>query len=199
MEELMAAYSERYEHALSFAARAHRQQVRKVGDVPYIAHLVHVSVMLIRYGFSEDVAIAGLLHDAVEDQDVSLDRIEADFGPVVAEMVAALTEVKRDGGVQRPWEVRKQEALDKIRKASLEAVAVKAADCLHSTRSLIFELRHRGPSIWPNFSRGPGLSLWYYRSVAEIVRERLGPHPLADELEGAVDELERAIAGAGPH
>lgn len=193
----MTAYSERYEMALSLAARAHREQVRKAGDVPYIVHLVHVSVMLIRYGFSEDVAIAGLLHDAVEDQDVLLAHIEADFGPAVAEMVAALTEVKRDGNVQRPWEVRKQEALGKIRRASLEAVAVKAADCLHSTRSLISGLRKQGPSIWTSFSRGPGSSLWYYRSVAEIVRERLGPHPLADELEGAVEELEEAIAEAG--
>lgn len=194
----MTAYSERYEKALSFAARAHRKQVQKAGDVPYIVHLVHVSVMLIRVGFSEDVAIAGLLHDAVEDQDVPLDRIEADFGPAVAEMVAALTEVKRDGGVQRPWEVRKQEALDRIRQAGLEAVAVKAADSLHSTRSLISELRQQGPSVWTNFSRGPGPSLWYYRSVAEIVCERLGPHPLAVELEGAVEELERAIAGRPP-
>ncbi len=190
----MAAYSERYEAALTLAVRAHRDQVRKGGDVPYIVHLVHVSVILLRHGFSEDVAIAGLLHDAVEDQGVPLTRIKAGFGPAVAEMVSTLTERKREAGVERPWEVRKQEMLDQIRRASLEAVAVKAADTLHSARSLAFGLRREGPSIWSNFSRGPGPSLWYCQSVAAIVRERLGLHPLAQELSDAVEDLERAIA-----
>ena len=100
----MQAYSERYEAALTLAARAHRTQLRKVGDVPYIVHPVHVSAILLRHGFSEDVVIAGLLHDVIEDQDVSLERIEADFGPAIAEIVAALTERKKEAGVDRPWD-----------------------------------------------------------------------------------------------
>jgi len=193
----MAAYSERYDAALTFAARAHRNQMRKAGDVPYIVHLVHVSVILLRYGFSEDVTIGGLLHDAVEDQNVPLAHIKASFGPAVAEMVAALTERKRDGTLERPWEDRKQEMLDQLRRASLDAVAVKAADTLHNTRSVALCLRRSGPSIWGNFKRGPGPSLWYYRSVAAIVHERLGVHPLADELDAAVGDLAQAIAETG--
>jgi (p)ppGpp synthase/HD superfamily hydrolase len=193
----MEAYSQRYGAALILAARAHRTQARKVGDVPYIVHPVHVSIILLRHGFSEDAAIAGLLHDVVEDQDIPLDHIEADFGPAVAEMVAALTEQKQDSGVERPWEDRKQGLLDQIRRARLDAVAVKAADTLHSTRSLAHALRNEGPSIWRNFSRGPGPSLWFYQSVAAIVRERLEGHPLADELGQAVKDLERAIAETG--
>jgi (p)ppGpp synthase/HD superfamily hydrolase len=104
----MTAYSDRYQAALILAAHAHRTQERKGSDVPYIVHPVQVSVILLRHGFAEDVAIAGLLHDVVEDQDVPLARIEADFGPEVAEMVAALTERKREGDVQRPWEARKR-------------------------------------------------------------------------------------------
>ena len=150
-------------------------------------------MILLRHGFAEDVVIAGLLHDIVEDQDVTLAEIETDFGPSVAEMVAALTEQKQAAGVDRPWVARKRELLNQLRQASLGAVAVKAADTLHSTRSLTSDLHREGASIWSNFSRGPGPSLWYCQSVAAIVRARLGAHPVADELDAAVQGLERAI------
>jgi (p)ppGpp synthase/HD superfamily hydrolase len=190
----MEAYSERYEAGLALAARMHRQQMRKGTDVPYIVHPVHVSVILIRHGFGEDLAIAGLLHDAVEDQDLALEVIESGFGPQVAAMVAALTERKREGDVLRPWEARKREALHQLRRAGPDAVAVKAADTLHTVRGLVTGLADEGPAIWDRFSRGADQSLWYYESVAEIVRERLAEHPLADELDRAVDALEEAIA-----
>jgi (p)ppGpp synthase/HD superfamily hydrolase len=190
----MEAYSERYDAALVLAARAHRTQTRKGTDIPYLVHPVHVSLILVRYGFGEDVTIAGLLHDVVEDQDVPLADIEAAFGPEVATMVAALTEQKKEAGVPRPWETRKKEALAQLRQASLDAVAVKAADALHSTRSMARDLRREGSPMWRNFTRGPLETLWYYQRVGEIVGRRLGSHPLAAELLTAVDDLRQAIA-----
>ena len=187
----MEGYSERYEAALALAASAHLGQARKAGGEPYIVHVVHVSVILLRHGFSEDVAIAGLLHDVVEDQEVPLAEIEAGFGPAVAEMVAALTERKRENGRERPWEDRKREALAHLEQASREAVAVKAADTLHNARSLALALHRDGPSPWRHFKRGPAETLWYYRSVADLVRQRLGAHPLAAELEAAIASLEQ--------
>jgi (p)ppGpp synthase/HD superfamily hydrolase len=191
----MAVYSERYNTALVLAARAHRDQNRKGSDIPYIVHPVYVSVLLIQHGFPEDIAIAGLLHDVVEDQDVPLADIESGFGLRVAEMVAALTERKSDGDAARPWEVRKKEALDQLRRASSGAVAVKAADVLCNARAIALDLELQGSSIWRRFSRGPDQSIWYYNSVAEIVRERLGRHPLVDELEAAIAHLEQTVAG----
>lgn len=193
----MAAYSARYEAALRLAARAHRAQTRKGSDIPYVTHPVHVSVILIRYGFPEDVALAGLLHDVVEDQDVPLMCIEADFGPAVAEMVASLSERKREGGLARPWQVRKQEALEQMRTASPEAVAVKAADVLHNARALACDLREAGPQVWEAFSRGPEETLWYYRAALALARERLGCHPLVDDAEDAVNALESEIRASG--
>jgi (p)ppGpp synthase/HD superfamily hydrolase len=190
----MDSYSQRYEAALSLAASAHRRQLRKGTDVPYIIHPVHVSVILIRHGFDEEVAIAGLLHDVVEDQDVPLQQIEAQFGPAVAEMVAALTERKRVGGTERPWEVRKREALEQIRHASRGAVAIKAADALHATRTLAADLRRKGATVWAPFHRGPDQSSWYYHQIAEIAGQRLEGHPLTDELNRAVADFDAAIA-----
>jgi (p)ppGpp synthase/HD superfamily hydrolase len=190
----MKAFSERYEAALALAAGAHQGQTRKAGGEPYIVHVVHVSVILLRHGFSEDVAIAGLLHDVVEDQDVPLAQIKAGFGPAVAEMVAALTERKQEDGQERPWEDRKREALAHLATASPEAVTVKAADTLHNARSLALALRRQGTSIWRHFKRGPEETLWYYWSVADLVRQRLGPHPLEAELEAAIVALEGTCA-----
>jgi (p)ppGpp synthase/HD superfamily hydrolase len=193
----MKAYSDRYEAALVLAAQAHRDQVRKVGNVPYITHVVHVSAILSRYGYPEEIVLAALLHDVVEDSDIPLGRIETDFGPMVAEIVGALSERKLEGSVKRPWEERKAEMLDQLRQASIEAVTVKAADTLHSTRTLAADLRREGRSVWRNFSRGPGPSLQYYQSVAALVRERLGEHPLADELQESIKALAQAVTDTG--
>ena len=177
------------------AILAHDGQMRASGE-PYVVHCVEVARMLAELGLDYHTVAAGLLHDVVEDQDVPLADIEARFGPAVAEMVAALTERKREGDVERPWEIRKREALDRLCRASLEAVAVKAADVLHNAHSVALVLRREGRGIWRRFSRGPEETLWYYRSVAQIVRERLGEHPLAKELDGAIDHLEQTVASA---
>ena len=193
----MPAYSERYDEALALAARAHRHQTRKGSDVPYLVHPVHVSVILLRHGFPGDVAIAGLLHDVVEDQGIPLSDIEAGFGHAVANMVAVLTERKRENGIERTWVTRKQEALDQLKEAGPDAVAVKAADLLHNTRTLARQLHRQGPSAWSHYSRGPDDSLWYARSVASIVRDLLGAHALVDELDNAINHLQHIIAGTG--
>ena len=185
----MSAYSERFETALALAARAHQSQVRKVDGRPYVTHVVHVATILLRYGFPEDVIVAGLLHDVVEDQDVLIEAIEAEFGPAVSEMVDALTERKVENGEMRPWEDRKKESLVRLSTASDNAVAVKAADVLHNVRSVTEALQREGPTVWNRFRRGPEQSLWYYGRVVAIVQARLGAHPLAVELEDAVHTL----------
>jgi (p)ppGpp synthase/HD superfamily hydrolase len=191
----MHAFSPRYDDALILAARAHRPQSRKGSDIPYIVHPVHVSVILLRYGFAEDLVIAGLLHDVVEDQDVTLEQIEAQFGAQVAEVVAAVTEQKEDEtGQPRPWEDRKREALAHLREASPEILAVKAADVIHNTRTLADQVWQQGPAIWAYYHRGADESLWYYRSMATIAGDRLGAHPIVDELGRAVQDLELAVA-----
>jgi (p)ppGpp synthase/HD superfamily hydrolase len=187
-------YSERYEQALRVAATAHRHQNRKAGDLPYITHVVHVSVILLHYGFPTDVAIAGLLHDVVEDQGYELSQIGDRFGERVAEIVAAVSERKTDAqGAKRPWDVRKREAVAHMRRASLEAVAVKAADALHNARCIALDVRRDGPTAWQRFNRGPGPQLDYYRQVVEVARERLQGHPLVDELADGVEDLTRAV------
>jgi (p)ppGpp synthase/HD superfamily hydrolase len=183
-------YSDLYEQALRVAAGAHVDQRRKGKEIPYITHPVQVSIILLHYDFPMEAVIAGLLHDVVEDQSYELTQIEEDFGPLTAEIVDALSERKRnEQGKKRPWETRKQEALEKIRQSSQEAVAVKVADTLHNTRCFILDFQHEGAELWENFSRGVEAQLDYYNKVLDVARERLGAHLLVDELAEALAEL----------
>ncbi|HNP71999.1 MAG TPA: HD domain-containing protein [Kouleothrix sp.] len=194
----MPAYSQRYDAALALAARAHRAQLRKGTDLPYIAHPVHVALILERYGFGEELAIAGLLHDVVEDTDVPIERIRDEFGDAVAQLVAAATETKRANGAELPWEERKAEKLERLRTSGPEVAALKAADALHNTRSLIRDLMNEGPAVWARFKRGPRQSIDYYAAIGAGVRAKLGDHGLATELDAAVADLRRVAEQIGP-
>lgn len=197
METDDIGYAHRFEAALRFAVRAHQGQRRKGSDVAYITHPVHVSFILTRYGFPLEVAIAGLLHDVVEDQGCPLARIEEQFGAKVAGIVADLSEYKRDAaGDRRSWEVRKEEALQRLEHASLEAVAVKAADVIHNARCTAQDLRREGPAVWQRFARGAEVQIRRYRRITQVVQARLGEHPLVDALVAAVEALAQAAEEA---
>ncbi len=142
------------------------------------------------------MAVAGLLHDVVEDQGYDLSQIRKSFGVRVAEMVAALSERKTDErGVKRAWETRKREGLDQLRGASPDVAAVKAADTLHNVCCIALDMRRDGPQVWDRFARGPEPQLRYYREALGAAREALGDHPLVAELADAVESLARLIHG----
>src|SRR5689334_11880187 len=185
----MQGFSARYDAALVLAARAHRDQLRKGTDIPYIAHPFHVSLLLIRHGFDEDLAVAGLLHAVVEDTDVPIERIAAEFGDLVARLVAAVSETKTADGAELPWEQRKNEKLAHLRAGGPDVAALKAADAIHNIRSIVADFGLVGPAIWGRFKRGADQTVWYYREILDGVRAQLGDHPIVVELAAAVEEL----------
>jgi (p)ppGpp synthase/HD superfamily hydrolase len=189
---MTTAFSDRLDRALMLAARAHRDQRRKGSDVPYVQHPAHVAILLVKHGLPEDVVIAGALHDVVEDTDVTLDAIRAEFGDDVAALVDAVTEKKVDlaaGGAPRPWRTRKEEQLAHLAGASFEVAALKAADALHNCATTLRDVRASGGAAWGRFNAGREEQLWWYRSLATALAARLGAHPLATELTQMVDAL----------
>lgn len=180
----------RFDDALAHASALHRDQVRKQSGVPYVAHLLAVCALVLEAGADEDVAIAALLHDAVEDQGVTFDDLAARFGRRVASIVRECSDT--DEMPKPPWRPRKEAYLAHLEHASTDALVVTAADKLHNARSTLADLRATGPSVWARFNAGPGDQLWYHRSVADVVSRRLGG-PLADALAAAVDELAAEI------
>jgi guanosine-3',5'-bis(diphosphate) 3'-pyrophosphohydrolase len=155
------------ERALRWAAVCHRGQTRKGSATPYVEHVVGVAMILDRLGFPEDVVIAGLLHDAVEDTDATIEQVEERFGPRVAETVGHCSEVKADAqGNKRPWIDRKRDHLEALAHAPAEARAVVLADKLHNLISIQLDLEEGRP-VWSVFNAGRDQALWYYRSTIE--------------------------------
>jgi (p)ppGpp synthase/HD superfamily hydrolase len=185
----MTGYSPRFYRALVVAAQAHRAQVRKGTDVPYIVHPAQVAIILFRHGFDEDLAIAGALHDTVEDCDVSLQEIQREFGDDVAALVDSVTEKKSENGTKRPWRVRKEEMLAHLAGSTARTAALKAADALHNAACTLDDVVAHGPRAWDRFNAGAAESIWYYREVSRLVSERLGDHELARELADVVEQL----------
>jgi (p)ppGpp synthase/HD superfamily hydrolase len=198
----MPAYSEALDRALEWAAAAHRHQRRKGKDVPYIVHPVHVAFLLLKYGCEEDLVVAGLLHDVVEDTDASIGDVDRAFGPAVARLVAAVTEDKdlgkSEGEPKRSWRARKERQLAAILRSQPDVVALKAADALHNCESLVRDLAAQGPSLWARFNAPRDQQLWYFRSVAAAVARVLGETPLSCDLRDTVDRLAAAAEVPAP-
>jgi (p)ppGpp synthase/HD superfamily hydrolase len=154
-----------FERALRLAASGHRDQVRKGSNTPYIEHPMAVALILERSGFDEEVVIAGLLHDLVEDTDVTLDEVRRSFGDRVAEIVAGCSEVKLDvKGRKRPWIDRKSDHVESVKQSNDEVRAVVLADKLHNLISIQLDLAE-GRSVWSTFHADQSSVLNYYQSM----------------------------------
>ena len=180
----------RFEEALLFATQLHAEQRRKGSDVPYIAHLLAVASIVLENGGNEDEAIAGLLHDAIEDQGgmATREEIRRRFGDTVVEIVNGCTDA--DVMPKPPWRVRKEEYIEHLRVASPSVRLISAADKLHNARAVLGDYRELGEMLWRRFHGGREGTLWYYRSVTDALRQG-GTSPLIEELERVVSELER--------
>jgi guanosine-3',5'-bis(diphosphate) 3'-pyrophosphohydrolase len=157
--------SSRIEQALRVATAGHAGQERKGSGVPYVEHVVAVAWILDRAGFNEDVVIAGLLHDLIEDTPTTLDDIRSRFGQIVADLVAYCSEVKLDDqGRKRPWIDRKRDHLAALESAPVAARAIILADKLHNLISIEVDLGEGRP-VWSTFHAGRDQVLWYYDAM----------------------------------
>jgi (p)ppGpp synthase/HD superfamily hydrolase len=184
--------SDRFTEALTFATQLHATQIRKGSGTPYIAHLLGVASIVLEYGADEDEAIAALLHDAIEDQGGSQARseIRRRFGDRVTEIVDGCTD--SDTQPKPPWRERKEAYIAHIPHASKSVRLVSAADKLYNARSILKDYQLVGDSLWERFTGGKDGSLWYYRAIVDAFRQTES-HPLVDELDRVVEELEKIV------
>jgi (p)ppGpp synthase/HD superfamily hydrolase len=185
----------RFERALVFATRKHAGQHRKGTTVPYVAHLLGVAALVLEAGGDEDLAIAALLHDVVEDCGGApmLQEIRRRFGKRVAHVVDGCTDTDLDP--KPPWRQRKEDYIAHLRTADADTRLVSAADKLHNVRSIVATYREIGDRVWERFHGKRDGTLWYYRTLLdEFQRKRSSP--LIRELERAVIELEAVVTPA---
>ncbi|RPI33332.1 MAG: HD domain-containing protein [Chloroflexota bacterium] len=186
----------RFHDALVFAARLHAGQNRKQTRVPYIAHLLGVTALVLEDGGDEDQAVAALLHDAVEDQGglKTLEEIRSRFGDRVATIVDACTDTYQTP--KPPWQQRKEQYIERLRHEPPEVLRVSLADKLHNARTILADLHKEGEQIWSRFKGGKEGTLWYYRTLVDVFHDRSNSF-MAGELVRVVAEIERLSGEAG--
>jgi len=192
--------TDRFDRALLYATHVHGGQTRKGTSTPYVAHLLAVAATVLEYGGDEDLAIAALLHDSVEDQGgkARLDDVRNRFGEGVARIVEACSDSLADTGKgegKAHWQERKEAYLAHLRTADEDILWVSLADKVHNARTILRDLRKAdiGEKIWARFNVSTKQTLWYYHSLADIFCERLS-NQLSDELREIVEVLEAEVA-----
>ena len=180
--------SKTYDDALVYAAELHRDQVRKGSDIPYIAHLLSVSSRVLVAGGTEIQAIAGLLHDAAEDQGgkPTLDEIRRRFGPDVAQIVYDCT----DSWVEpKPdWRPRKEAYLASLPSKPKTSLLVSLADKVDNAQAILQDYRGIGHDLWSCFTGERQGTIWYYQTLSGIFTDAL-PGPLSGELSQIVAQF----------
>lgn len=181
----MTNLTEKFDRAFLYAAATHSEQKRKGTNIPYLAHLLAVAATVLEYDGDEDMAIAALLHDAVEDQGglPRLEDIRGRFGDRVADIVLACSDSTDAGQSKAPWEARKERYIAHLAELDRETLLVSLADKIHNARSILRDSRREGigSKVWDRFKRPKNLTVWYYSALAEAFRELL-PGQLSDEL-----------------
>ncbi len=161
------------DRAIVYAVRAHAGTERRGKGFPYIVHPMEAMEIVATLTPDQELLAAAALHDTVEDTDVTEEDIRAEFGPRVAELVAAESD-RFDPGVSEEdsWHARKQAAIDRLSKASHEAKIVALGDKLSNMRAIARDYAVQGPALWNLFhAKDPADHAWHYRGLAAALRE----------------------------
>ena len=149
--------------AIVFATKAHEGQFRKATKIPYILHPMECAVIISGMTTDEEMIAAALLHDTVEDCDVTIEDIRREFGSRVAQFVARESEDK-----SKSWQERKQTTIDQLSSHTKEECMLVLADKLSNIRSIARDYKELGETLWDRFHEKRKERIgWYYKSIAE--------------------------------
>jgi (p)ppGpp synthase/HD superfamily hydrolase len=196
--------TERFNDALVFTAALHCQQTRKgPQEVPYISHLLGVASLVLEADGDEDMAIAALLHDAVEDQGgyETLDHIRVKFGERVAHIVEGCTDDFTGHG-RTSWCDRKTKYIAHLREDTDEETRiVSLADKVHNARAILLDYIEYGDAVFTRFRARKDGTMWYYRTLVDafryaeskrpIIQFKRGHERLLRELDRLIEKLEK--------
>jgi (p)ppGpp synthase/HD superfamily hydrolase len=186
----------RFSSAIEYARHLHIER-RKGTDIPYMAHLLGVAALVMAEAghaailVTEDMVIAALLHDTVEDHGgmVRLEDVKQNFGSNVARMVEGLTDsFVEESDNKGPWRERKEAYIERLRNELPDVQLISAADKLYNAKAILDDYRMIGPKIWGRFKRGRDEQLWYFNTLLGMFKSSGGGR-IVNELERVVAEL----------
>ena len=188
--------SDRFAAAQTLALELHRDQLRKQTPIPYHSHLMAVAALILEHGGTEDQAIAGLLHDVIEDQGhkVTYADLETRFGASVTAMVRECTDTEVTP--KPPFIERKRAYHAHLQHASSDALLVSAADKLHNLQAVTRDYRAHGSKLWDRFVKDADsltgkrdLFIWNHRALVGTLHARMG-NAISAELVRQLETLE---------
>ena len=196
--------SARFTAAVDYARTLHIER-RKGTGIPYMAHLLGVASLVmgeagnVSFEVTEEMVIAAVLHDAVEDHggELRLKDIERNFGSDAARMVAGLSDsFSEDAANKESWPERKKAYIERLRHEPPDVQLISAADKLFNARAILDDYREIGPRVWERFKRGRKDQLWYFDAVLEVLKKS-SKNRIVSELERVLQELGRISEGEG--
>lgn len=189
-------YSFRIEQAIRAAAILHKDQVRK-GEVPYpyITHVFAVAMIVADYTESEDIIIAALLHDTLEDTDYTEAELNEDFGPTVSEIVRSMTKkIEND----ESWLTAKKKYVKQLKDASPDALLIAAADKIHNMRSMVEAYYDDHERLVADFGDSMTNRIMMYQEISNVFNRKLNSAILSEfnhvfeEFKTFITDVERA-------
>jgi len=165
--------TELLDRAIVFAVHAHAGTERRGKGFPYIVHPMEAVEIVATMSPDQELLAAAALHDTVEDTDVTVKQIRAEFGDRIASLVASESDTFEPGvSEEDSWHARKQAAIDHLSAASRDAKIVALGDKLSNMRAIARDYAEQGDNLWNLFHvKNPKDHEWHYRGLAEALRE----------------------------
>ena len=187
--------------ALEFAAVYHKDGVQKGSKVPYIVHPFEVALILQENGMEDRIIAAGLLHDTLEDTELTPEQIREEFGDDILHLVLGASE-ELEGREETLWGERKKHTIEYLKTAPIDVKYIVCADKLSNIRSMLADHEKKGEKFWDKFMNsdkkigGSEYSReykrekqkWYYENLVKNLQELEGLK-MYEELKEAVREL----------
>lgn len=163
---------------IKLASHLHRHQVRNdLQKTPYSSHLVSVAMLVESVTSDEDIIVAALMHDSLEDvPGYTYEQLVNDCGERVAQIVLGVTEpldANKSLHEQLPWLTRKEMYLDKLRNGTIESILVACADKIHNIESFLIDYKAEGEAFNAKFGSSIRNRIWFHEQVLEIVEQKL--------------------------
>lgn len=161
------------DRALVFAVHAHAGTERRGKGFPYIVHPLEAVEIVATMTCDQELLAAAALHDTVEDTDVTVEQIRAEFGERIAALVASESDIVFSGvSEEDSWHARKQAAIDRLARASRDAKMVALGDKLSNLRAIARDYAEQGDALWSLFhAKDPKDHEWHYRGLAASLSE----------------------------
>ncbi len=172
-------FTENLQRAINLSSRLHREQIRKdIHATPYASHLFSVMIILSSFTEDEDILIAGLMHDTLEDvPGYSYEKLTEDTNERVAEIVKGVTEELNpnlDPDMQLPWLMRKENYIKNLKEGSLESLYVSLADKTHNIMSILLAVKEENTDHLKKFHGSIKNMVWFFDEIEKVAEERLG-------------------------